>query len=280
VTHRITQRFAALAKQGRPGLVTFLMAGDPDMERFEEVLDGLPRAGADLIEIGMPFSDPMADGPAIQAAALRALKSGVKLRHILAAIRRFRSIDRGTPVILMGYYNPIYRYGAAAFAHDLAAAGGDGLIIVDLPPEEAGELVPALAEAGLAFIRLTTPTSDDARLPVVLSDASGFIYHVAIAGVTGTRSADTGAVAQAVARVRRYTELPVAVGFGIRTPEQAAAIGRIADAAVVGTALVETVARLGADPALAETVHRQVSALAAGLAAGLATARTERRIDA
>ena len=239
------------------------MAGDPDLLTFERILADLPAAGADVIEIGMPFSDPMADGPAIQAAGLRALEQGTKLADVLASVRRFRERDQTTPVVLMGYYNPIYRYGAERFSRDCAAAGGDGVIIVDLPPEEAGELVPSLRAAGLDLIRLTTPTSDDKRLPTVLSDASGFVYHVAIAGITGTRSAAVAQVAEAVSRVKRHTTLPVAVGFGIRTPEQAAAIARVADAAVVGTALVETVA-IGGD-AVAEALHVQVAALARGV---------------
>jgi tryptophan synthase alpha chain len=267
---RISQRFAALKAEGRAGLVTFLTAGDPDMASFEAVLDGLPAAGADLIEIGMPFSDPMADGPAIQAAGLRALKAGTKLHEILAAVARFRSRDAATPIVLMGYYNPIYRYGAGRFVEAAAAAGVDGLIIVDLPPEESGELTQFSAPAGLDFIRLTTPTTDDRRLVTVLNGAGGFLYHVAIAGITGTRSADAGDVAAVVARLRRQSDLPVAVGFGIRTPAQAAAIARFADAAVVGTALVETVAAHltaegAAAPGLAAALHAQVRALAEGV---------------
>jgi tryptophan synthase alpha chain len=272
VSGRIFRRFAALREAGRAGLVTFLTAGDPDMATFEEILAGLPAAGADLMEIGMPFSDPMADGPAIQAGGLRALKAGTKLRHILAVVARFRERDRDTPIVLMGYYNPVFRYGGGAFARDAAAAGVDGLILVDLPPEEAGEFLPDAKAAGLDLIRLTTPTSDDHRLPTVLSGASGFTYHVAIAGVTGTRSAAVADVATAVARLRRHGDLPVAVGFGIRTPEQAAAIARIADAVVVGSALVETVAAfLDAEgralPGLTRAVHNQVAALAAGVRA-------------
>jgi tryptophan synthase alpha chain len=267
---RISTRFKALKDENRAGLVTFLIAGDPDMASFEAVLAGLPAAGADLIEIGMPFSDPMADGPAIQAAGLRALKSGTKLRHILAAIRRFRALDTETPIVLMGYFNPIWRYGAEAFCHEAAAVGADGLIIVDVPPEEAGELTPQAKAAGLDIIRLTAPTTDDERLRIVLGDAGGFLYHVAIAGITGTRSADAEDVRRIVERLRRQTALPIAVGFGIRTPEQAAAIARVADAAVVGTALVETVARYlddagTAQPGLAAAIHAQVQALAAGV---------------
>jgi tryptophan synthase alpha chain len=265
VSGRIQRRFAALLEEGRAGLVTFLTAGDPDMASFEEALQGLPQAGADLIEIGMPFSDPMADGPAIQAAGLRALAKGTTLHDILPAVARFRAQDKDTPIILMGYYNPVYRYGGEAFAQDAAAAGVDGVILVDLPPEEAGEFLPALTEAKLDLIRLTAPTSDDQRLPIVVGDASGFIYHVAIAGITGTRSADAADVAQAVARIKRHTSLPVAVGFGIRTPDQAAAIARIADAAVVGTALVETIAAHPTGAGLATALHAQVAALAEGV---------------
>ena len=267
---RITRRFQALAEAGRAGLVTFLTGGDPDMASFEAVLAGLPAAGADLIEIGMPFSDPMADGPSIEAAGLRALKAGTTLTRLLPAVRRFRDRDAATPIVLMGYFNPIHRYGAARFAADAAAAGVDGLIIVDLPPEEADEMAGPAAENGLDLIRLSTPTSDDARLPTILRGASGFIYHVSIAGITGTRSAAAGDVEAAVARVRRHTKLPIAVGFGIRTPEQAASVARIADAAVVGTAIVETVAaHLDADaralPGLSEAVLGYVASLAQGV---------------
>lgn len=267
---RISRRFADLREQGRAGLITFLTAGDPDMVSFETVLAGLPAAGADLIEVGVPFSDPMADGPAIQAAGLRALKSGTKLRHILAAVGRFRAAEAATPIILMGYYNPIFHYGIEAFTADAAAAGVDGLIIVDLPPEEADEFLPAASAAGLELIRLTAPTSDDARLPKVLKGAGGFVYHVAIAGITGTRSASIADVQPVVERIRRHTTLPVAIGFGIRTPEQAAATAAIADAVVVGSALVETVAANLTDqgragPGLVAALHGQVAALAAGV---------------
>ncbi|HVJ54610.1 MAG TPA: tryptophan synthase subunit alpha [Aliidongia sp.] len=267
---RIARRFAALKSAGRAGFVTFVTAGDPDMETFERILAGLPGAGADLIEIGMPFSDPMADGPAIQAAGLRALKAGTKLRQVLAAVARFRAADAETPIVLMGYFNPIWKYGPAQFCKDAVLAGADGLIIVDIPPEEAGELTPHAKAAGLDIIRLTAPTTDEARLRVVLGDSGGFIYHVAIAGVTGTRSADAADVKILVDRFRHQTDLPIAVGFGIRTPEQAAAIARFADAAVVGSALVETVAKHldetgAAKPGLAEAIHAQVRALAAGV---------------
>jgi tryptophan synthase alpha chain len=263
---RIARRFAALKEEGRAGLVTFLMAGDPSREAFARLLAGLPGAGADLIEIGMPFSDPMADGPAIQAAGLRALRAGMTLKGTLDLVREFRRRDDQTPVILMGYYNPIYRHGSEAFVADAKSAGVDGLIIVDLPPEEDEELaLPAMA-GGLDFIRLTAPTTDERRLPVVLKRASGFVYYVSITGITGTRSATTAAVDLAVARLRRFTDLPVAVGFGIKTPGQAAEIARVADAAVVGSALVQRIAEAqerGADPV--DIVLGDVRALAEGV---------------
>ena len=238
---RIRRRFQDLAAEGRGGLITFVTAGDPDRDTFQEILHGLPAAGADLIEIGMPFTDPMADGPAIQAASQRALAHGIKLRHILDMVRDFRAEDPATPIILMGYYNPIYSYGVDDFLRDAREAGVDGLIIVDLPPEEDEELcLPALA-AGVNFIRLATPTTDDARLPAVLANTSGFVYYVSILGITGTRSPGAEEVRAAVTRLRRHSELPIAVGFGIRTPEQAAEVAGIADAAVVGTALVERI---------------------------------------
>lgn len=245
---RVEARFAALKREGRAGLVTFVTAGDPDAETSWEILKGLPAAGADVIEIGMPFSDPMADGPAIQASSLRALKAGATLAKTLELVRRFRREDGETPVILMGYYNPIYSLGPQRFLEEAVAAGVDGLIIVDLPPEEDEELcLPAVA-AGLHWIRLATPTTDERRLPKVLENTGGFLYYVSVLGITGTRSAATEEVAAAVERFRRHTDIPVAVGFGIKTPEQAAAIGRVADAAVVGSALVEQV-RLSLDEA-------------------------------
>jgi tryptophan synthase alpha chain len=270
VSGRIARRFAALGTEGRGGLVTFLTAGDPEPEISANLIAALPAAGADLIEIGMPFSDPMADGPAIQAAGLRALKSGMTLAGTLDIVRRLRQADSATPIVLMGYYNPIYRYGAERFAADAAAAGVDGLIIVDLPPEEAEELSRPAREAGLDLIRLTAPTTDEARLPTVLAGSSGFVYHVSIAGITGTRSAATASVAQAMERLRRHTRLPVAVGFGIRTPEQAAEVARLADAAVVGSALVQRIAGHldsggRAQPGLVEAVLADVRALAAGV---------------
>ena len=240
---RIARRFAALAKEKRAGLIAFITAGDPDLPTSRAILEGLPEAGADIIELGMPFTDPMADGPAIQASSLRALKSGMTLAKVLELVAAFRRRDGETPIVLMGYYNPIYSYGVDRFLADARRAGVDGLIIVDLPPEEDEELCIPATRAGLDFIRLATPTTDAARLPKVLAHASGFLYYVSITGITGTRSASTEAVAAAVKRLKSATELPVAVGFGIREPEQAAAIARFADAAVVGSALVDRVAQ-------------------------------------
>jgi tryptophan synthase alpha chain len=264
---RITRRFAALCEEGRAGLVTYMTAGDPDLETSAKLFAGLTAAGADLIEIGMPFSDPMADGPAIQEAGQRALKQGMNLRRTLALVHELRRADRVTPIVLMGYYNPIYRYGPEAFPRDAVDAGVDGVIIVDLPPEEDAELSGPARSAGLDLIRLATPTSDERRLPLIVERASGFLYYVAIAGITGTRSAASVDVANAVTRLRRFTRLPVAVGFGIRTPEQAAAVARAADAAVVGSALVQRLAlNLNPDgrarPGLVEAVLADVRALA------------------
>ena len=238
---RIGRRFAALKAEGRSGFVAFVTAGDPDPETSAEILRGLPAAGADLIEMGMPFSDPMADGPAVQASSQRALKAGASLRSTIAQVKAFRAGDDGTPIILMGYFNPIYIYGVEAFMTDAKAAGVDGLIIVDLPPEEAHEVAPAARAVGLDRVPLATPTSDDERLARICDGAGGFVYYVSIAGVTGTRSPAMDAVATAVERIRRQSDLPVAVGFGIKTHEQAAAVARVADAAVVGSALVERV---------------------------------------
>ena len=267
---RIERRFAALREEGRAGLVTYLTAGDPDPDTAARLFSGLAAAGADLIEIGMPFSDPMADGPLIQEAGQRALKQGMTLRRTLALVRGVRRGDDATPIVLMGYYNPIYRYGADAFAGDAVSAGVDGVIVVDLPPEEDAELTGPARATSLDFVRLATPTSDDRRLPHIVERASGFIYYVAIAGITGTRSADAASVATAVTRLRRFTELPIAVGFGIRTPEQAAAVARAADAAVVGSSLVQRLAlNLEPDgtakPGLVDAVHADVRALAQGV---------------
>jgi len=270
VSGRIAERFRKLAAESRAGLVTFLSCGDPDAETFAAILAGLPKAGADVIEVGVPFSDPMADGPAIQAAGQRALKSGMTLRKTLAIVREFRAHDPETPIVLMGYYNPIYRYGGERFCADAKAAGVDGLITVDLPPEEEAELYDFARAAGLDSISLTAPTTDERRMPVVLGGARGFVYHVAIAGITGTKSAAISAVAGMVARIRGHTKLPVAVGFGIKTPEQAAEIARVADAAVVGSALVSRVAAMldekgRAGPGLVEAVLADVAALAKGV---------------
>ena len=269
---RIERRFAALREEGRAGLVAYLTAGDPDPTASARLFGGLAEAGADLIEIGMPFSDPMADGPVIQEAGQRALKQGMTLRRTLALVRELRRADQTTPIVLMGYYNPIYRYGAESFAQDATAAGVDGVIVVDLPPEEDIELTGPARAAGLDFIRLATPTSDDRRLPLIVEHASGFIYYVAVAGITGTRSADAASVAASVTRLRHFTQLPIAVGFGIRTPRQAAEVARAADAAVVGTALVQRLAlNLNPDstakPGLIDAVLADVRALAQGVRA-------------
>lgn len=238
MSSRITDRFAACAAENRPALVTFVMAGDPDLATAQQILHALPKAGADVIELGMPFSDPMADGPAVQASSLRALKSGANMQRTLDLVKKFRKTDNKTPIILMGYFNPIHAYGTARFTRDAAAAGADGLIVVDLPPEEDDVLrLPAQAQ-GLDIIRLATPTSDNARLTRILDGASGFLYYVSIAGVTGTKDFDTTEVSAAVTRIRQATGLPVAVGFGVKTPEHAAAMARIADAVVVGSAIV------------------------------------------
>lgn len=268
---RLAARFSDLNAAGRGGLVTFVTAGDPDPETFAAILKGLPGAGADVIELGMPFSDPMADGPAIQAASLRALKAGMTLKKTLAAVTAFRVADKTTPIILMGYYNPIYSFGVAAFLAEAGAAGVDGLIIVDLPPEEDDELCKPARDAGLHWIRLATPTTDDARLPTVLNNASGFVYYVSIMGITGTKSASEEAVRAAVSRLKRHTDLPVAVGFGIREPVQAQSVASVADAAVVGSALVDRVkAKVDDDgkaqPGLVEDVLELVAALADGVA--------------
>jgi tryptophan synthase alpha chain len=274
VTTRIDARFAELAKQGRSAFVTFVMAGDPDPATSLDILRALPKAGADVIEIGMPFTDPMADGPSIQAAGLRALKGGMTLRKTLEMVRSFRKDDDATPLVLMGYYNPIYIYGVDKFLADARGAGVDGLIIVDLPPEEDTELCLPAMKAGLNFIRLATPTTDDKRLPAVLANTSGFVYYVSITGITGAAAADARVVGEAVARIKRHTRLPVCVGFGIRTPEAAQAIAESADGAVVGTALVDTL-RSSLDSegrATARTVTA-VADLAAALAQGVRGAK-------
>ena len=235
---RIDRRFAELKTEGRAALVTFLTAGDPDPETSLALVQALPAAGADVIELGMPFTDPMADGPAIQMSSQRALKAGQTLKKTLELVRAFRGSDDATPLVLMGYYNPIYVYGVDRFLRDAKSAGVDGLIIVDLPPEEDEELCLPALKAGLNFIRLATPTTDDKRLPAVLANTSGFVYYVSITGITGAATPDAGKVAAAVARIKRHTKLPVAVGFGVRTAEQAAGIASGADGVVVGSALV------------------------------------------
>jgi tryptophan synthase alpha chain len=268
--NRIDARFAELKCAGRAGLVTFLTAGDPDPKTSIAIVKALPAAGADLIELGMPFSDPMADGPAIQASSLRALAAGGSMKVTLALVRDFRAGDKTTPIVLMGYYNPIYQYGVDRFLKDAKAAGVDGLIVVDLPPEEDEELCLPAKKAGIHFVRLATPTTDDKRLPAVLRNTAGFVYYVSIAGITGTRSATDADVSKAVGRLKRHTALPVAVGFGIRSAAQAAAVAKVADGAVVGSALVDRVAgnldAAGrAKPGLAEAVLSLVRELAAGV---------------
>ncbi len=243
---RIDARFAELKREGRAGFVTYVMAGDPDARTAAAILKALPGAGADIIELGFPFSDPMADGPAIQRAGLRALASGMTLAGVLALVREFRTGDQTTPIVLMGYLNPILTYGLETFAHDAGSAGVDGMIVVDCPPEEAGPLSDALDAAGVALIRLAAPTTDEARLAIVVRRTSGFVYYVSLTGVTGVKAIDPAAVGPSVERVRQASGLPVAVGFGVRTPDQAAAVARVADAVVVGTALVDAVADAGA----------------------------------
>ncbi|HET6307532.1 MAG TPA: tryptophan synthase subunit alpha [Rhodopila sp.] len=267
---RIAARFADLKAQGRGALIPFLEAWDPDRDTSMALLRGMPQAGADLIEIGMPFTDPMADGPIIQAAGKRALAAGVKVADVLAMVRDFRTADSTTPIVLMGYLNPILSYGPQRFCTDAAAAGVDGLIVVDLPTEEADLLLPHCAANGLDFIRLIAPTTDDDRLPHVLNGSSGFVYYVSITGITGTRSASADHLATAIPRIRRVTDLPIAIGFGVRSPQQAGEASRIADAAVVASALIDTLsAHLDADgkplPNAVETVLTQVRDLAAAV---------------
>ena len=275
---RIEKRFAALKEEGRAALVTFTMAGDPDYDTSLAIAKALPKAGADIIELGMPFTDPMADGPAIQAAGLRALKSGQRMTKTLAMVREFRKEDSETPIVLMGYYNPIFIYGSDRFLSDAKAAGVDGLIVVDLPPEEDDELCLPALKAGLNFIRLATPTTDDKRLPTVLTNTSGFVYYVSITGITGAAAPDTTRVAIAVKRIKRHTGLPVAVGFGVRTAEQARAIAEGADGVVVGSALVDALRNSldksgKASPGSVKAVTDLVSSLAQGM-------RSARRVAA
>ncbi|TFF19117.1 tryptophan synthase subunit alpha [Jiella endophytica] len=272
MTTRIEARFAKLKEEGRPALVTFVMAGDPDHETALRIVEALPEAGADVIELGMPFSDPMADGPAIQKAGLRALKAGESLKKTLSLVTDFRQGDADTPIILMGYFNPIYIYGVEAFVKDALASGVDGLIVVDLPPEMDDELCLPALEAGLNFIRLATPTTDDKRLPAVLKNTSGFVYYVSITGITGSAAPDAGKVSAAVSRIKRHTDLPVCVGFGVRTAGQAAEIGRGADGVVVGSALVSAIeaslAKGGGDASVSA-----VTDIVRQLAVGVRTAR-------
>ena len=267
---RIEARFAELREANRAGLVTYLCAGDPDIETSTRIIEGLPEAGVDIIEIGMPFTDPMADGPSIQAGALRALGAGMNLKKVLDLVRHFREGDDQTPIVLMGYYNPIYHYGTERFLDDAMAVGVDGLIVVDLPPEEDAELCLPALERGISFIRLATPTTDDKRLPAVLANTSGFIYYVSMAGITGVGAPTVDLVGQAVERIRTHSSLPIAVGFGIRTPEQAGNIARVADAAVVGSALVDRIAselddKGKASPDLVNNLLLQVKDLASSV---------------
>jgi len=267
---RIAARFAALKREGRGALIPFVEAWDPDAATSMALLRGMPEAGADLIEIGIPFTDPMADGPIIQAAGKRGLAAGVKVSHVLQMVRDFRRDDDATPIILMGYLNPILSYGTERFCADAAMAGVDGLIIVDLPTEEADLLVPLARSRDIDIIRLVAPTTNDKRLPIVLDGSSGFVYYVSITGITGTRSATSEHLTEAIPRVRRFTDLPIAVGFGVRSPAQAAEASRIADAAVVASALIDTLAahldeRGRAKPGAVPTVLNQVRALAAAV---------------
>ncbi|KQT60105.1 tryptophan synthase subunit alpha [Methylobacterium sp. Leaf456] len=270
MTARIDAAFARCRAEKRAALVTYVMAGDPDPETSLKVLEALPRSGADIVEFGLPFTDPMADGPAIQAAGLRALKAGQDLKGTLALVRRFRERDADTPVVLMGYYNPIHTYGVDRFLPDAHEAGIDGLIVVDLPPEEDDELCLPAREHGLAFIRLATPTTDDKRLPAVLANTAGFVYYVSITGVTGTATPDFGKVAQAVTRITAKTDLPVVVGFGVRTGAHAASVAEGADGVVVGSALVDALARsLDGEGRASEGTVEAVAGLVRELAGGV-----------
>jgi tryptophan synthase alpha chain len=278
VSDRLAARFASCAAQGRAALVTFVTAGDPDRTTSAAILRALTANGADIVELGMPFTDPMADGAAIQLGNIRSLDAGMRLRDLLAMVADFRREDAATPIILMGYFNPILAYGCAHFAADAKAAGLDGAIIVDLPPEEAGELVPDLAAHGLHLVRLATPTTDAARLPRVLDGASGFLYYVAVAGVTGASAASTTDIAAAVARLKRSTDLPIAVGFGVHTPDQAAAIAAHADAVVVGSAIVDTIGAAASERA--NDIPARVGALVADLAGAVRAARDNKEAAA
>ena len=274
MTTRIEKRFAALKSEGRAALVTFVMSGDPDYATSVAIAKALPKAGADVIELGMPFTDPMADGPAIQAAGVRALKGGQTLIKTLKLVGEFRKDDDATPIVLMGYYNPIYIYGVDRFLVDAKAAGVDGLIVVDLPPEEDDELCLPALKAGLNFIRLATPTTDDKRLPAVLNNTSGFVYYVSVTGITGSAAPDAAKVGSAVARIKRHTGLPIAVGFGVRTAEQAAAIAANADGVVVGSALVDALREsLDQDGKAGPDTVKAVTGLVAKLAQGVRAAK-------
>jgi tryptophan synthase alpha chain len=274
MTSRIDARFAALRAEGRAALVTFTMAGDPDLETSLEILKALPAAGADVLEFGMPFTDPMADGPAIQAAGLRALKAGTTLRKTLQLVSRFRESDDATPIVLMGYYNPIYVFGVPAFLAAAKKAGVDGLIVVDLPPEEDDELCLPARAAGLDFIRLATPTTDDRRLPKVLENTGGFVYYVSLTGITGAALADYSGVADAVTRIKGQTTLPIAVGFGVKNAENAEAIAKTADGVVVGTALVNALkGSLDAENRAGPQTVGAVAGLVAEIAQGVQRAR-------
>jgi tryptophan synthase alpha chain len=274
MTARIEARFQHCRAEGRAALVTYVMAGDPDPETALAILRALPQAGADIVEFGLPFTDPMADGPAIQAAGLRALKAGQTTAKTLDLVRRFRAEDADTPVILMGYFNPIYIYGVERFLTDAKAAGVDGLIVVDLPPEEDDELCLPALRADLAFVRLATPTTDDKRLPAVLANTAGFVYYVSITGITGAATPDFGQVAAAVERVKRHTPLPVVVGFGVKKPEHAAAVARGADGVVVGSALIDALrATLDAENRATSQTVEAVAMLVRSLAEGVRSAR-------
>lgn len=272
---RLDARFKACRDEGRAALVTFLMCGDPDPETSLALLRALPKAGADVIEIGMPFTDPMADGPSIQAAGLRALASGMSLKRTLGVVKAFRETDDATPIVLMGYFNPIYVYGVDRFVADAKALGVDGLIVVDLPPEEDDELCLQALAAGLSFIRLATPTTDAARLPKVLTNTSGFVYYVSITGITGAATPDYSRVSEAVKRIKAHTDLPIAVGFGVKNAETAAAIAAHADGVVVGTALVDALKHsLDGQGAATDQTIPAVTKLVAELASGVRRART------
>jgi tryptophan synthase alpha chain len=274
MTTRIDKRFTALKSDGRAALVTFTMAGDPDYDTALAIAKALPKAGADMIELGMPFTDPMADGPAIQAAGVRALAAGQNMIKTLTLVREFRKSDDATPIVLMGYYNPIYIYGVDRFLADAKSSGVDGLIVVDLPPEEDEELCLPALKAGLNFIRLTTPTTDDKRLPTVLNNTSGFVYYVSITGITGAAAPDAGKVASAVARIKRHTKLPVAVGFGVKTAQQARAIAENADGVVVGSALVDALrGSLDQDGKAGAGTVKAVTDLVSNMAEGVRAAR-------